>query len=350
MLQRTLSTVALAVLAVAVLAPAPAGAQQIQGLPQVSPHASVSQTLGIAEVTVDYHRPAVRDRQIWGALVPYGQVWRAGANDNTTISFTHPVTVEGTELPAGTYGLHMIPGEETWTVIFSTNSTSWGSFTYDEAEDAARVTVQPEEAPFQERLEYSFEDVDNDSAMLVMHWAELKLPVEIATDTRQNTLAYIRQQLRHLPQFSWQGWASAAAYCLQNDFNHEEALAWVDRSISMQRDPQNLMIKAGLLTRMERTDEAAEVYASALDGANEVQTNAIGYGFLQAGMVDRAIEVFERNTRDYPESWNVWDSLGEAYAAQGDNEKAIVNYSKALEMAPDGQKARIEGVLANLRT
>lgn len=336
--------------AMAILVTAPASAQTIQGLPRPSPHATVSQTIGVAEVTIDYHRPQVRNRKIWGGLVPYDQVWRAGANDNTTISFTHPVTVEGQALAAGTYGLHMIPTEGEWTVIFSHDSTSWGSFSYDEKEDALRVTVTPEKSPFNEALAYSFEDIGNSGATAVLRWEELAVPVRIETDTRANSLALIRQQLRHLPRFSWQGWGSAAAYCLQNDFNHEEALEWIDRSIGMERNPQNLQLKGGLLAQMGRTEEANAVFEEALDGANENQTNAIGYAFLQTGMIDRAIEVFRKNTQDHPDSWNVWDSLGEGLAAKGDTQGAIENYTKALEMTEiDAQKARIKGVLAGLK-
>ena len=119
-------------------------------LPRPSQHAVITQRIGITDVTINYHRPMVNKRKVWGGLVPYGQVWRAGANENTTIKFTDPVTVEGKPLPKGTYGLHMIPGENEWTVIFSNNSTSWGSFTYDQAEDALRVTVKPQAAEFHE--------------------------------------------------------------------------------------------------------------------------------------------------------------------------------------------------------
>src|SRR5271154_2412341 len=123
-------------------------------LPLQSQGAKVSQTIGITNITVNYHRPLVNDRKVWGGLVPYGQVWRAGANLNTTITFSDPVTIEGKPLAAGTYGLHMIPNENEWTIIFSKNSTSWGSFTYDQAEDALRVTVKPQPTDFHDALTY----------------------------------------------------------------------------------------------------------------------------------------------------------------------------------------------------
>jgi len=335
---------ALALLMLAV----PAAAQNVQGLPRQSPGATVSQSVGVSEVTIRFHRPSVNSREVWGALVPYGQVWRAGANDNTTITFEDPVKVEGKDLAAGTYGLHMIPGEDEWTVIFSSNSTSWGSFTYDQAEDALRVAVRPEKAPYAEQLAYAFEDVSNDGAVVVLHWGELKVPFEIAFDTHALALADIRDQLRHLPRFNWQGWASAASYLVGNDIEHEQALEWIDRSIQMDENGQNLGLKVRVLEQLDRPEEARQTLARALEVSNEAQTNALGYIFLLSGDHDTAIEVFQKNVDDYSGSWNVYDSLGEAYAAKGEAGRARELYQKALSMAPEAQHARINGVLSNL--
>lgn len=336
-----------AVFAIAVLA-LPAAAQNIENLPRQSPAASVSQRIGVADVEIRYHRPSINTREVWGALVPYGEVWRAGANDNTTITLSAPAKVEGKDLPAGTYGLHMIPTEDAWTVIFSTNSTSWGSFTYDQAEDALRVTVRPEKAPFAEQLAYGFEDVTNTGAVAVLHWEEIKVPFEITFDTNALAVAEIRRQLRHLPQFSWQGWLSAAGYLVNADIEHEQALEWVDRSITMNRNGQNLGLKFRLLQQLERGEEAQAVLAEALEVSDEAQTNQIGYTLMFAGDVDTAIEVFQKNVDQYPQSWNVYDSLGEAYATKGDPARARELYQKALSMAPEDQHPRIEGVLSGL--
>lgn len=339
--------VALGLLA-ALLAAAPVWAQQIQDLPRRSQQQTITQTIGVSEVTIAYHRPLVNGRQIWGTLVPYDQVWRAGANDNTTIHFSDPVKVEGEDLAAGTYGLHMLPGESEWRVIFSHNSTSWGSFSYDPAEDALQVTVEPRKAPFQEVMQYRFDDLSEDGGVIVLHWEELEVPFEVELDTPALALTKIRNDLRHLPGFSWQGWQSAAAYCQRNDFNHEEALEWAERALSMAENFQTLTTKAGLLQQMGKTDEAMELAEKSLEYASEGQTNRLGYQFMQQGELDKAIEIFARNTRDHPESWNAWDSLGEGQAAKGLIKEAIANYQKALEMAPEAQHARIRGVLENL--
>ncbi|MEM7353528.1 MAG: DUF2911 domain-containing protein, partial [Acidobacteriota bacterium] len=232
------------------LAVAPAFAQSIQGLPRLSQKQRITQTLGITEVTLEYHRPQVKGRTIWGDLVPFGEVWRAGANDNTTIRFSDPVKIEGQALAAGTYGLHMLPGEDEWQIIFSKNHTSWGSFSYDEAEDALRVTVTPEKGSFQEALEYRFVDLTPDGGVIVMHWEELGVPFEIEVDTHELVVAKMRNDLRHLPGFDWQGWNSAANYCARNDINHDEAMEWIERALSMEKNFANLRVKSLLLLRM----------------------------------------------------------------------------------------------------
>jgi hypothetical protein len=139
-------------------------------LPTLSQRSITTQQIGLTDITINYCRPLVAGRTLFGKEIPYGQVWRAGANENTTIAVTDDVSVEGKPLPAGTYGLHLIPKAEEWTVIFSKNSTSWGSFTYDEKEDALRVTVKPQTGEMQEALEYTFEDVKPDSTAVTMRW------------------------------------------------------------------------------------------------------------------------------------------------------------------------------------
>ncbi|MCX6170300.1 MAG: DUF2911 domain-containing protein [Ignavibacteriales bacterium] len=161
--------------------------------PRASLKAGVSQRIGIdTDIKIDYSRPGVKGREIWGKLVPYGMTpgdnyskgkpypWRGGANENTTIEFSKNVLVEGSKLPAGKYGVHFIPGEKEWTVIFSKNNSNWGSFTYDEKDDALRVTVNSVKAPFQEWLEYGFDNLEATSTTAYLYWAELKVPFKIS--------------------------------------------------------------------------------------------------------------------------------------------------------------------------
>jgi tetratricopeptide (TPR) repeat protein len=347
---RTTFLAAVGLIILAGLAAETACAQNIQGLPRVSPRSTVSQTVGISEISIEYHRPSVNGRTVFPDLVPDEAVWRAGANDNTTITFSDDARVEGREIAAGTYGLHMIPGDDGWTVVFSTNSTSWGSFSYDEAEDALRVRVQAQDGPFTEQLRYQFDHIDNEGAVVSLLWDEVRVPFQVEFDTHALVMAKIRNDLRHLPGFGWQGWNSAAAYCLRSGSDLEQGLEWAERSAGLQENATNLLTRSGLLAALGRADEASEVEARAIAIADEAQINALGYRYLfQQGDPDRAIELFRKNVADHPDSWNTYDSLGEGYAARGDTELATENYSKALSMAPDDQRERIEGILAGLK-
>lgn len=318
-------------------------------LPDASPKASVSQTVGLAEFKVTYHRPAVNKRKIWGALVPYGDVWRAGANENTTLSASTPFTFGGKTVPAGTYGLHMLPAEGDWTVILSSQAKAWGSFSYDPKEDVVRVSVKPEPADFVERLAFTFDEPTNDATALALRWEKLRVAIPIAIDTKQVTLESIREQMRGLPRFSWQGWNQAAAWCARNNINTDEALSWADRSISMQKTFANLRTKAALLEKKGDAKTAAALRAEAMRLATEADVNNLGYQLLGDGKTAEALEFFRKNAVDHPQSWNVWDSLAEGLEKSGDAKGARENYEKALAMAPEDQKKRISGEIGKLK-
>jgi tetratricopeptide (TPR) repeat protein len=319
-------------------------------LPQASPKATISQTVGLTDIAITYHRPAVNKRTVWGDLVPWDQVWRAGANENTTIAFSSPVTVNGKPLAAGTYGLHMIPTQGgDWTIAFSNVNWAWGSFTYDEKEDALRVTAKPQPAEFQERLSYSFDEPTDGSVDVSLRWEKVRVPFRVEVDTPSVVMASIRRELRDLPRFSWQGWNQAAAYALRTKTNVDEAVTWADRSIGMQANFNNLRTKAGLLELKGDTSAASALRERAMKIATEADINNYGYQLLGAGKTDEAIEMFRKNVKDHPQSWNVYDSLGEAYDRKGDKKLAIENYRRALNMTQDpDQRKRIEGILKRL--
>ena len=334
--------------------------------------ASVVQHIGLVEVRIDYSSPDVhgpngedRSGRIWGGLVPWGFTdpgfgtskqapWRAGANENTVFTVSHDVLVEGEPLPAGSYGLHMAAQPDEWTIIFSNNSTSWGSFFYDPAEDALRVTVEPEEAEYREWLTYDFVDRQPDQATAVLHWERLRVPFTIEVpDPVGLYVTSLRNELRSTQGFGWQGWNAAANFLLRNDRDLEEALEWAEAAISRpfvgQENFNTLQTKALILTRLGRGSEAHPILTELLETGDESQINNLGYGFLnQLKDVDHAIQVFEKNVAAHPESWNVHDSLGEAYAAKGDQARAREHYQHALSLAPEAQRRRIEGILAEL--
>jgi Protein of unknown function (DUF2911) len=212
-------------------------------LPRPSPGASVSQTVGVTEITVRYSRPGVKERKIWGGLVPYGEVWRTGANENTTITFSTPVRLGGTELPAGTYGLQTIPTEKEWTVILSKDADLWGAFDYKPEHDALRLQATPRPAEFQERMGFSFEDVTDTSAKVVLRWEKIAVPFTVEVDTPKLALANVQQVVR------WQTPLQAANYCIQNDTCLDEAGRWLNASIALEEAFGNYRAKALLLAK-----------------------------------------------------------------------------------------------------
>ncbi len=277
-----------AVLALALLGFAAAPAAQQLTTPRVSPHAHVTQSVGLSEVSVDYHRPAVNGRRVWGDLVPYGEVWRAGANENTVFETSTDVMVEGAALPAGRYGLHTIPGEGSWTVIFSTVSVAWGSYTYDPAEDALRVTVTPRSGPMTERLSYRFDDPGDASATLVLSWDELEVPVSLTVDTPAVVLAQMEDELRGVSGFYWEGWNQIAAYALDSDRRLGDALDWAERSIGVRQTFANTMTKAAILDAAGRPAEAGEVREDAFELATEDEVRAYARERRRAGRPEQA--------------------------------------------------------------
>jgi tetratricopeptide (TPR) repeat protein len=326
--------------------------QPAMPVPQPSPKAMISQTVGLTEVVVSYHRPAVRNRPVWGGLVPFNEVWRAGANENTTISFNDPVKIEGKDLPAGTYGLHMIPTEKAWTIIFNKNATSWGSFFYDPSEDALRVEVQPQSAEHQEQLSYEFNNVTPNSAVIALRWEKLSIPIKLEVDTKAIVVANAKKAyLRGPAGFTWQGFNQAAAYCLQSSVNLDEALMWSDRSIAINENVTNLFVKSGILRKLGK-DKDADALAERMVkvAVSEADVNLLGYQYLGAGKTKEAIDVFKKNVKQHPDSWNTYDSLAEGYEKSGNTKLAIENYSKALNMVKDAaNQKRIADTVKHLQ-
>jgi len=317
--------------------------------PVASQRASVGQTFGVTAVAIHYHRPAVNERKIWGGLVPYDQMWRTGANENTLVSFSTDVSIEGQALAAGQYGLHTIPGESEWTVIFSHDTTAWGSFSYDEENDALRVTVQPKEASFhQERMAFTLDEVSNESMTISLHWAELIVPVKVEADLHGLALASFRDQLKGLSKFFWQGWNQAATYCLQNEINYEEALEWADRSIQAQETFNNLSTKAQLLQKVGKEDEAEDLMAGAMKIGNA--GNLFGYArqLLGQGKKEEALAIFKTNVERHPDTWYVELGLARGLSALGRYKEAAEAMKVSLGKAPENRKAMVQGFLDRL--
>ena len=190
--------------------------------PRPSPNATVSQTVGVTHITIDYSSPGVKDRTIWGELVPFGEVWRTGANEVTSITFDDPVKINGNELPAGTYGIHTIPGETEWEIIFSKDTEVDAGSDYDPEKDALRIKVKPEETPFIERMIFIFTNTTDDKTTANLWLEKLHISFDIEVNTQELVFAKANEELTWGPSFQ------AANYCLTNDVNLEQGMKWIE--------------------------------------------------------------------------------------------------------------------------
>jgi hypothetical protein len=319
-------------------------------LPRDSQRAVVTQRIGITDVTIVYHRPQVKGRAIFGAkgVQPYGQVWRAGANENTTINFTSDVTIEGKPLAKGVYGLHMIPAESEWTAMFSKNSTSWGSFTYNQSEDALRVTVKSRPAELQEALVYNFDDVKTNSATLTMRWEKVAVPIHVEVDTNANVMASLQLQLRARAQYEWQSWDEAANYFLDNKLNAEQAAKYADSSIQIEDRFENEMTKARALDTLGRKDDAAAARTKALSMGSQQQVHGYGRQLQQQKKYDEALEVFRGNVKKDPNSWVAHNELSRLAVAKNDYDTAVKEMKLAVSVAGDQIKPGLDALVKRL--
>jgi hypothetical protein len=311
-----------------------------------SPAATVTQTIGISTVSVHYSRPAVNGREIWGAIVPYGwnvqgfgaqkeAPWRAGANENTVITFSHDAKVEGTTVPAGAYALFFtVNPDNTGEVVLSKDYKSWGSYWYDPVNDQLRAKIRLREIPHTERLTYDFTNLTKNAAELVLSWEKKQFPVKVEFAVDEIVMDNAEQELKGAVGFTSQGYISAANYALQNNVNHEKAMRWIDQAIAQNNSFTTMSIKAGLLKQTGKTAEGDRLMKVAMDAATEAELNAYGYQLLGQGTQDKAIEVFVLNTERHPKSANAWDSLGEAYATKGDKANAVKAFKKSMSLNP----------------
>jgi predicted negative regulator of RcsB-dependent stress response len=326
-----------------------------------SPAASVTQTIGISTVTVNYSRPSVKGREIWGKLVPYGwnvqgfgagnsAPWRAGANENTTIRFSHDATVEGKAVPAGTYGLFFVINEDnSGELVLSKDHQSWGSFWYDPNHDLFRTKIQLRETQFTEMLTYDFINSTRTSSELVLNWEKKQFPVKIEFDVDKIVMANAVEELKNTTGFGWQGYASAANYAVQSKTNYDQALKWADQAVTMNKSFATLNTKSNVMRAMGKTEEADKMVNDAISIATENELNQYGYQLMNNGKIDKAIEILTLNTKRFPKSANCFDSLGEAYVNKGDSKNAIANFKKSLSMNPQPNvKANSEKFLKQL--
>src|SRR3954463_4482443 len=327
-----------------------ASAQNDLNLPDVSQAAEVKQRIALTDVAIKYHRPLVNGRKIWGGLVPYGKVWRAGANENTTIEFSDPVSVEGKPLAKGVYGLHMIPNQDSCTVIFSKTNTAWGSYSYDQKEDAFRVDVKPRPlAEMKEALEFEFEDLKPNSTAVTLKWEKLGIPFTVSVNDADQTLQNIRAQLKGAGQFAWQALDQGAQFCLTRKINLDEALRWADASIQNEERFENLSTKADILKALNRPDEAKTTWNQALEKAKAQDLYSYGRQLQFQKKSAEAMEIFKDVDKRFPQG--VYGDLAQARikSAAGDFAGARGDARQAQAAAPsEGQKQSIQALITRL--
>jgi hypothetical protein len=320
-------------------------------LPRQSQHAVITQRIGLTDITVNYHRPLVSGRPIWGKVVPYGEVWRAGANENTTVTFSDPVTIEGQPLDKGTYGLHMIPGENQWTVIFSKASMAWGSFSYKQDEDALRIAVKPQTAEFHDALTYDFDDVKPDSTVVTLRWEKVAVPFTVSVKVNDIVEASIHRQLRGLNQYYWESWDDVANYYLTSKTNLDEALKDEEQSIKTEARFDNIMTKSKILEALGRKDDATTARNKALELASAQQLYFYGRQLQGEKKQEEAFAIFRSNAKKFPDYWTSHLGMARVYSGQGDFDKAVKEVQSALSGVPDdASRSNLEKYVKRLQS
>lgn len=239
--------------------------------PRPSPKATMTQTVGTTDITINYSRPGVKGRTIWGDLVPYDKVWRTGANEATTIAFSTDVTVEGQKLPKGSYSLHTVPGASQWTIIFNKVADQWGSYSYDQAQDALRVNVTPKKAEFREWLTFEIPDMTTDTANVVIRWADLAVPFKVDTASTARTMT----QLRSAMQPDWRTYYMAASFAFENKgaASDAEMNSWIDQSLKANQNIANLYLRARIAERAGNKADAVRYGEMAIAAATPQQAD-----------------------------------------------------------------------------
>jgi len=328
----------------------------------------VGERIGLTDVTIHYDRPHVNKREgkIWGQLVPVGYTdqgfgsskaapWRAGANENTTIEFSTDVKVEGQLLAAGKYGFFIAYDPNECTLIFSKNSSSWGSFYYDPKEDVLRVKVKPVATDKSvEWLNYQFSDQTDDAATISLNWEKLSIPFHVQVDVVSQQLESFRHELRSNKGFNWNAWDQAARYCLAHNTNMDQALQWADSATSLtfggDHSFQSWGTKSQVLEKLGRSTEADAAMKTALPYATMNDLHQYGRLLIQQKKSKEALAIFKMNYDKNPNTFTTLVGLTRGYSATGDYKTALKYAQQALPIAPAGaNKTNVENMIKNLQ-
>jgi hypothetical protein len=325
--------------------------------------AKITEEVGITDITISYSRPDVNGREgkIWGTLVTHGftsnnlvtnrntQPWRAGANENTVISFEHDVKVEGRPVKAGSYGLHMAIWPDSVMLIFSKQTGAWGSFYYDPKDDALRVTVKPVTLDRSvEYLKYEFIEHKEKHCVIAMQWEKLSIPFKVEVDVENIVLARLREQATSQRGFNAFNMVGASNYMINKNINLEEALGWAQRA-ALTKSFATLNNLGNAYTKLNRLQQADSTVNEALVFASPAQYMGLGRGQITAKRLDRAFEIFNANQKKNGDVYAVNAGFMSYYSAKGDYTKALEYANKALAQAPEAAKATLNANIAKLK-
>ncbi|WP_216359376.1 DUF2911 domain-containing protein [Sediminicola luteus] len=323
-------------------------------MPKRSPRVTETHTLGITKITLDYGSPALRGRDVWndGTVPQKGEpyAWRAGADMNTTLSFDTDVTIEGQPLKAGTYGFHIIPDNDTYTLLFAHNNNQWGSYYLDVDQDVSlKVTVDPESCSGSEQLDFEFLNRTENTVTIGLEWGEKRIPFTVGVDLDQTVVTHLRQELRGINTYHWQAWDDAAKWCLEHDTNLEEALSWAERSIAggyygfaANKNPNNMLTKVRLLQKLnKKTEMDASLAELAQLPMTDSQANETTVFLLRQSFYDTAFVVANTALQQNPESWFLNLNRGLCHYFIGSKKKALKDLDKAAASVPDGFAKRM---------
>jgi len=327
----------------------------------------VGERVGLTDITIHYHRPGVKGREgkIWGQLVHTGFTdqgfgnsksapWRAGANDNTTIEFSNDVKIEGQQLKAGKYGFFVAYDPNECTLIFSKDASSWGSYYYNENEDALRVKVKTVQlAGNNEWLKYEFSDQTENSATISLVWEKLAIPFRVETDYIKDQVTSFRKELRTERGFHWLAWNDAAQWALQRNTNLEEALRWADSASGITFGGDKLFgpkaTKAQILYKLNRTAEADAIMKAALPLANMQELHQYGRTLLNQKKTKEALEIYKMNHQKNPNQFITLMGMARGHSANGDYKIALKYAKEALPLSPNGpNKTFVETAIKKL--
>ncbi len=329
--------------------------------------AIVSEQIGLIQVAITYHRPAVNGREgkVWGGLVHKGFVkqgfgpdnlapWRAGANENTIIEFDNDVKIEGQNLAKGKYGLFIAYDAAESIIIFSRKTDAWGSFFYDEKEDVLRVKVKPQ--PLEKSVEwlrYEFGNQTPNSATISLEWEKLAIPFKVEVDALKQQFDIFAAEAKNPRGFSWQGLNIAANWSLTNNYELEKGLEWANFAVSTFNGGQQfpvLTTKAQILDKLGKTEEAKATMKQALAVGNVGSIHQYGNQLLAAKKPKEAMEVYQFNFDKNPNQFTTLVGMTRGLSANGDYPKALEYAMKALPLAPNDQnKQVVQGIIDKLK-